>query len=498
MPIPQNKYFDSLRRQNMYHPHLPQYHFVPPANLMNDPNGLLQWGNHYHMFYQYNPNGAFHGTKHWGHVASSDLIYWSDRPIALTPTPHSPDSTGCWSGSAIDWNGTPALIYTGTQGVRNEIQTQCLATSDDHLISWTKYAGNPVIDEIPAFAGQKRNFRDPYIFRDGDGWSVVLGSQIAGQGGVLFLYHSTDMIHWDYKGVLLSGIEAETGSPWECPSFFPLGDRFVLIFSSLQPHKRIFYHVGSYENFHFSPEYSGVVEHGVMYAPQVFGDHAGRRLMFGWIEEERPSDIQKAIGWSGAMTLPRELTLGANGVLRQTVAEEAARLRTTHQHFDPAALASPQGENRLLIDSRTLECRAILKPLASGEWRLRVLCHPEQTEYTDVVLDFSERVLRVERQHSSLDPDTVSRTLHVSLASLDAASSDAGHWELQLYLDQSVLEIIVNDQISLTARAYATLENSGQVRVIDSNTENPVQSLDIWQLSSIWDHLKQETPSQLS
>jgi hypothetical protein len=64
-------------------PHRPRYHFLPAANWLNDPNGLIQWKGQYHLFYQYNPNGPFHGTIHWGHALSADLVHWQQLPIAL-------------------------------------------------------------------------------------------------------------------------------------------------------------------------------------------------------------------------------------------------------------------------------------------------------------------------------------------------------------------------------------------------------------------------------
>jgi sucrose-6-phosphate hydrolase SacC (GH32 family) len=31
-------------------PHRPRYHFLPPSNWMNDPNGLVQWREHYQFY----------------------------------------------------------------------------------------------------------------------------------------------------------------------------------------------------------------------------------------------------------------------------------------------------------------------------------------------------------------------------------------------------------------------------------------------------------------
>src|SRR6516162_9058419 len=70
----------------------PQYHLLPAANWMNDPNGPIFYRGRYHMFYQYNPNGAFWGTIHWAHATSPDMIHWQHEPVALAPTADGYDS----------------------------------------------------------------------------------------------------------------------------------------------------------------------------------------------------------------------------------------------------------------------------------------------------------------------------------------------------------------------------------------------------------------------
>jgi len=135
--------------------HRPQYHFLPPANWMNDPNGLIQWRGQYHLFYQHNPGCPCWGTMHWGHAVSENLVHWTDLPIALAPTPGGPDADGCWSGCAVDNDGIPTLIYTGVFP-----QRQCIATSTDDLLTWEKHAGNPVI-AAPPEGLDVTGFRDP-------------------------------------------------------------------------------------------------------------------------------------------------------------------------------------------------------------------------------------------------------------------------------------------------------------------------------------------------
>ena len=79
----------ALRQQLAGDLHRPSYHYLPPGKWMNDPNGLIHWDNAYHLFYQHNPHEVAIVNMHWGHAVSTDLVHWTDLPIALTPTPGS-------------------------------------------------------------------------------------------------------------------------------------------------------------------------------------------------------------------------------------------------------------------------------------------------------------------------------------------------------------------------------------------------------------------------
>src|SRR2546421_9996740 len=96
-------------------PHRPQYHFLPPSNWLNDPNGLIQWKGQYHLFYQYNPFEPVWGAIHWAHAISDDLVHWRGLPIALAPAPGTGDEGAVFPGRAFASPGGATLTAPGVR-----------------------------------------------------------------------------------------------------------------------------------------------------------------------------------------------------------------------------------------------------------------------------------------------------------------------------------------------------------------------------------------------
>jgi len=138
----------------------PLFHFTPPRNFMNDPNGLVYYRGEYHLFYQHNPFGEQWGHMSWGHAVSKDMVRWQHLPVALSEE----NGIMIFSGSAVVdrenssglCQGQECLIAIYTGHFENK-QTQNLAVSDDGR-TFRKFAGNPVIDL------NERDFRDPKVF----------------------------------------------------------------------------------------------------------------------------------------------------------------------------------------------------------------------------------------------------------------------------------------------------------------------------------------------
>ena len=198
----------------------PGFHFTPARNFMNDPNGLVYYKGEYHLFYQHNPFGEKWGHMSWGHAVSSDMLHWQHLPVAIPEG----DGVMIFSGSAVvDWHNSSGFcqphghdlsclvaIYTSQE---KEKETQSIAYSQDRGRTWTKYAGNPVIDP------NLKNFRDPKVFWHEATSRWVMVTVLADRHKVRF-YGSPDLKKWDVLSEF--GPAGATGGVWECPDLFPL------------------------------------------------------------------------------------------------------------------------------------------------------------------------------------------------------------------------------------------------------------------------------------
>jgi beta-fructofuranosidase len=468
------------RRARLAHdPLRPQYHLMPAANWMNDPNGPIFYKGRYHMFFQYNPNASVWGDMHWAHSSSPDMIHWKHEPVAIAPTRNGWDRDGVFSGCIVLDGATPTAIYTGVlppetladatlkDGQHTWREVQCLATSHDaELRTWQKLP-DPIIASPPAGL-RVTGFRDPCVWREGNEWRMALGSGFAGKGGAILLYRSPNLRQWTYLNPLVEGHSAgltgtnpvDTGDMWECPDFFPLGDRRVLLISTMG---KVFWKSGYYDGKRFTAEREGVVDYGTYYAERSMLDRDGNRILWGWIPERRPEAEHRAAGWAGAMSLPRVLSLAPDGQLEMLPAPALEMLRGKRTIVRPEEPHAKQKFEAMRIHDLAAE--------------LRVECAPDRPFTLELKSDAGVRFAEV-----VYDPAATGRELRINKTSAAVTTPRNQVLRFQVFVDASVLELFANRTTAVTARIYTAPEGPLHMSTSDMSS---LRSLDLWPIQPI-------------
>ncbi len=454
---------ESLRQKLSHDALRPQYHLIPQAGRVGDPCAPRFFNGRYHLFYHNNFGG--HG---WAHASSADLVHWDHLPIALSPTAGFYDAYGCFTGSVLPGTEVPSVIYAAVTKVARAQETiraeglrevQCIATSTDpDLRSWQK-VDHPVI-EPPSAALKIVGFRDPFAWKDGDVWYAGVGSGFPQKGGNVLLYRSSDARHFEYQHPLAQGTwngksftnPVGSGEMWECPDFFPLQNKHVLIYST---EYITYWEVGTLDakELRFHSERKGFLDHGAYYAPKTMIDGKGRRLLWGWIQETRSAEAIQVAGWSGAISLPRVLSVDENARLCMEVPAEFAALRT-----NTTAIKGPLPSGEL---EHTLARTAIHNH--SGE----ISC-TFKTSTLDYGLELYFDTARGSTPFFKIEagvPIGATPSVIVGDRTLALSPDDLGYSTLELWIDASILELFVDARQVITVRSYAGTRESQDIFV---------------------------------
>lgn len=315
-----------MQTKNKYKPVV---HFTPPANWMNDPNGMVYVNGRYHLFYQYYPAAPNWGPMHWGHAVSEDLLHWEHLPVALYP-----DELGCiFSGSCVldranvsglgSIENPPLIAVYTNHRISDHLEQQSIAYSLDYE-HFEKYYGNPVIPNKG-----KPDFRDPKVFFNPvkNCYSLVLAA-----GSRVEFYSSENLKDWKKTGDFEAGIHG-LGGICECPDCFPLmteeGEKWILIISMILPPEQVGkdkdcfhrmshitqYYVGTFDgNTFHDTECSALPllpDYGTDNYAAVTFQNLEEKVMLGWADNwdyaaQAPTD---ADGFRGQMTLARQMKL---------------------------------------------------------------------------------------------------------------------------------------------------------------------------------------------
>lgn len=494
--------FVSIQAADNYRePYRPQFHFTPATNWMNDPNGMVYYDGEYHLFYQFNPFGIKWGHMSWGHAVSRDLVHWEHLPVALAEE----NGVMIFSGSAVvDWkntsgfgrNGRPPMvaIYTGHY-TGKPLQNQHIAYSNDRGRTWTKFAGNPVLD-----IGDK-DFRDPKVFWHEPTAQWVMVVTWPTQHKVR-LYASPDLKRWTHLSDF--GPAGFTKGIWECPDLFPIAlegksksSKWALIVNigSGAPAggSGCQYFIGDFDGTRFTPDPAAGdtplwADYGRdFYAAVSWADvpaRDGRRLWLGWMSNWEYANDVPTSPWRSAMSLPRALSLRqVNGqwrLLQSPVRElnqlrgarERVRLRDLNGAHDLAALDG--------TCAGLFELEATFTPTEDATFSL--ILGSADSGKTVLTFDVAQQQVRLDRQASG-KVDFHKRFPGVYTAPLRLID---GKVSVRLFVDTSSIEVFLNGgETVLTSLVLPNSELRGADLEVRKGSLQRA-ALTGWKLKSAW------------
>jgi len=464
----------------------PRYHFTPPQNFMNDPNGLVFYEGEYHLFYQYNPFDDVWGHMSWGHAISADLLHWEHLPVAL----HEENGIMVFSGSAVvDWQNTsgfgtgdnPPLVAVYTGHSENE-QTQNLAYSIDHGRTWTKYTGNPVI------AIGAREFRDPKVFWHEGTRQWVMVTVLADQHKVRF-DGSPDLRHWTHLSNF--GPAGAVDGVWECPDLFPLpveGQPELMkwiLKVDVWKGTGAQYFIGDFDGTRFINDATRDqvlrVDHGEdFYAAQSWSDEPnGRRIWIGWLNNWEYANVIPTSPWRGLFSIPRELHLRkyAEGLrLIQEPIKELKQLRQLQIQITDTDIAKVNTQLAKLKIDIAQEIKVEFALSTAQEFGIRI-CTGDAEE-TVIGYDAQNQELFVDRRYSG-DSAFSEEFASVQRGHLP---SEEGKIGMHIFVDSCSLEVFGNDGYTVISDLVFPGSQNTRLEVYAVGSDVRLNKLEIWKL----------------
>lgn len=465
-----------------------------------DPNGAICWNGRYHLMYIYqDPKLARNGSAgdSYGHVSTTDLVNWTFHAPALQPNTVGGD-TGIYSGNAfVSKEGKPTLAYLGLgSGV-------CLATAeDDNLIHWKKSPQNPVIPTVQPGQTGYGDYTpwDPHIWLEGDTYYCISGNTtLVANGKPPYLLKSSNLTAWTPLHPLYDANSLiPSDEDFACPDMFKLGSKYVLMSLNHRAGGRAY--VGRFENERFIPEqYVGMnAPGGAFFAPESLKDDKGRRIFWGWVMDPRLHSTKVATG-SGVMSMPRELSLDADGTLRVKPVVEIESLRRNPCTIGPMEISANSEVSLSAIKGVSLELDVLIDPGKAREVGMKVRCSADGTEQTIIKYNAVEKTLGIDMSQSTTRTDVVYQSSLLDWVYQDQprtgsqpcgivetpfSLADGEMLSLRIFLDGPLLEVFANDRQCLTQQVFPSSMDAVGIAVFAEGGDASLLSCHAWDMAS--------------
>ncbi|MGN1275582.1 MAG: GH32 C-terminal domain-containing protein [Floccifex sp.] len=471
-----------------------QYHYSVKEGWANDPNGLVYYNGVYHMFYQFYDDTKW-GPMHWAHATSTDLIHWTDQPIALYPDANGAMFSGC---IVVDEDNTSGLFGEGNQGglvafitADGNGQRIKVAISKDGN-TWTKT--NLVVADWVNDPLNVPDFRDPKVFKYEGKWFMVVA------GGPLRIYSSTNLIDWECESTYA---DLHT----ECPDLYPIQyngtTKWVLSRGGR------YYKIGDFKevdgNWTFVPDEAYRTSDGIMnfgndsyaamtYYVQDFGTEANPTIpniievnwMNTWADgfcNAVADTVGQDFNGTFNLNLQLGLSLDSNGnyILTQTPIKEYESLRDTEKAIT-LNNETISASNDLFKDFNASSYE-IVAHFVPGEATTEVGFNVRvgNGEKTVIKYNLNNQTLTIDRSQSG----TIIRSSLNVMSQSNVTRNADGSIDLHIYVDRASVEAFTsNYSVAGAAQIFPSATSNGlQVYSLGQDSKADIT---VYPMKTIW------------
>jgi len=456
------------------------YHLMHPGgdSVPGDPNAAFYLDGTYHLHYILAHPWQEKRSFSFVHVTSPDMLHWTWQPTKLQP---SFTGHGMFSGTGfITKEGRPAAIYHGWGSWKNQI----VIAKDNQLSEWEKPYPVRVLNAEGTEA--KMNDWDPDCFLIGDTYYAISGGQNPP------LLKSKDLKTWTRVGDFLKHDlpDVAVGEDISCGNFFPLGNKWMMLCISHPLGCR--YYIGDWDAKaeQFVPQKHGrmnwrredqslfkVVERCDFFAPESLLTADGRRVMWAWFcNLGMPGG---KVNMKTIQSLPRELSLPADGILRIKPLRELESLR-----YDPVSFSDIKIDGSAVVSDVPPGGTPISKKIATLDGdavEIRLTIARDQAARK--MFGFS---LFSDGKDSGLPilfrPENGTLRVGTAEAPFSVAELPAGEdVELRIFIDKYLVEVFANDRQAMVA-SHADYSGKPDLNAFTVGAPTTIKKVEIWKL----------------
>ncbi|KAK4493669.1 hypothetical protein PRZ48_014854 [Zasmidium cellare] len=553
----------------------------------------------YHLSFQWNPNGTDWGDIAWGSATSPDLIDWTlrERPSLSPEAPY--DNKGVFTGCFIKaQDDTITYAYTSVSHLpihhtlphTRGSESLSLAKSFDGGKTFDKIAGNPVLPSEPPGI-DVTGWRDPYVskwpsmakflgYNENETLFGIISGGIRNVTPTTFLYaiSADDLTQWQYLGPLTnfghnlrpSRWSGDLGKNWEVTNFATMQDQhdsrikrdFLVMgtegcipqrrpsaadpvsLNPSRPARGQLWMSGtlhkpdrSFSSVNMTYNFGGYLDHACLYAANSFYDPLSQKqVIWGWItEEDLCDDLRRAQGWSGVLSMPRELRIQT---LRHVIGASASSLDSitsiekelddrgaytictlASQPYQPLieALRNGPSVHRATLGTAELSSGPFnphfqASDIQTTQWELECVFKVSQgtqhlglsidhsgdySRATTLLFDQASETFVINRpafpimnssEFVNTEPEKAPHTLFTTRDPVTGKVSTE-HLHIRAWRDNSVLEVFVNGRTAITTRLYAAEETFGMRFFADDCVDGIVDVPSELVSAMIWDNI---------